>query len=239
MVKLYQTLANLQTRIEQANAVNIDRNIENYHAELSLRELGEIIKEPEVRVQGMIFTQPSDRRYKEPHLFLHPYHRETLRSFPPINGVTPRNLEATATAIEEISHWVYDIQHKEKFGRYSHGAATELIGAIDKYYILHSFRTENISEQELMRNSFEVDDLAIDHSLRDPQYVIAHKLAKAFVNELNRKNIREAGRERVRAYHLEDLKLLQYLIQDKGLKMDNLSKREYDQVIALLLNMGL
>ena len=239
MIELYRTIADLQERIERANVVNVDRNVEDYHAELSLRELGEILGEQDVQVQGMIFTRPSDPRYREPHLFLHPTHRETLRLFPPLEDVTPRNLEATATAIEETSHWVYDHQHRERFGRYSHSAATELIGAIDKYNIIHSFIREGVSEEELRRKTFEVDNLAQDHDLRSPNYVIAHKLARAFVEQLNEKSGAEAGREMVHAYHLEDTELLRYLIQDKGLRIDRLSRTEHDQIIALLLEMGI
>jgi hypothetical protein len=243
MVELYRTLADLQTRIERANVVNIDRNVEDYHAEVSMRELGEILGEPGLEVGGMAFTRPSNPRYREPHLFLHPINRQRLEQSPPSQGISRRNLEATATAIEETSHWVYENQHKERFGRFAHSAASELIGAIDKYNIMFSYINEGLeeglTEEEIRAKTFEVDKLVQGHELRSPYYIIAHKLARAVVDQLNEVSGSEAGREMVHLYHLEDVELIRTLIHEKGLSIDGLSRTEHEQVMAMLLEMGI
>jgi hypothetical protein len=150
-----------------------------------------------------------------------------------------RNIGATAAAIEEVSHWVYDTWHKQRFNRYSHSAATELIGAVDKYNILISFAGNQNLEEEIRRMSFETDHLLPGHRERTPSYLVAHKLAKNLIDHLNTLPHEDAADKMVTAYHLEDRELLKYLIFDIKLRVDNLNKQENDRVIRLLKDLGL
>jgi hypothetical protein len=234
MVELYRTLADLQTRIERANAVNIDRNVENYHADISLEELREVLGEPGLEVGGMSFTKPSNPRYREPHLFLHPDHRERLVQHSPLEvGVTRDNVYSVATAVEEISHWVYSQQYKQRFGRWGETAATELIGSVDKCNITCSFPLVGVGEEEIRRSSFEADQAPFGSPLRTPEYLIAHKLGRGFIEHLDTLGP-DAARKMVHAYHLEDKELLRFLMYDVGLRIPGLEEREEQQVMQHL-----
>lgn len=239
MATMESILAELQKRIERANAVNIDANVEDFHANISMEELARILREPGLEVGGMCFTKPGHPVYKKPHVFIHPRSRETLCAESPLQGLSIRNIGATAAAIEEVSHWVYDTLHKERFGRYSHSAAAELIGAVDKYNILKSFVGNQDLEEEIRRMSFETDHLLPGHRDRTPSYLVAHKLAKNFIDHLNTISRGDAADAMVTAYHLEDRELLKYLIFDIKLRVDNLSRQENDRVIRLLKDLGL
>ena len=245
MPTINETLAEIQGIIEKSNAVSIDANVEDFHAELSLGQLRRVLGDPEFVGMGLCFKEPGHPQYgRDAHIWLHPTIRRRLEQHSPmVEGVTPQSIESAATAIEEVSHWVYEQRHKDVFGRYSHAAAAEFMGAYDKYNILYHFfhkineqRVTEEGEEMIRRYSFE--EHYRQPGERTPTYTLAHKFALAFVEYCNTLPPKEAAQLGVRAHRAEDKELYGMLLNDLGLGVDASSAEEQQILLQTLIAMG-
>ncbi len=107
--------------------------------------------------------------------------------FPPhvTEALSTDQIQGWSPVIEETSHFCFNSFYAQKHGFIPIGANTEMIGAIDKYFILYALnrKQETVKgiDMDLAEGCFAA---AEDPSGFNIEHIVGHQLGKSFFNDM-------------------------------------------------------